>query len=576
MNRIHPGTFLARAATVGALLLLSACGGGGGGGDAESAIGGVIGGTGIKGPVAGSTVTAYSISGGAMGARIGTATTDASGNFSLSIGSYSGPLMLQLSGGTYTDEATGMAMPMASGDVMTAVLPSVAAGATISDVRMTPLTSMAQTMAQHLSGGMTDANITSANTAIGDYFMVRDILHVQPIDPLVAGSGSGASQDAINYGMTLAAMTQYARSQGMTSSSAIVTTMMNDASDGMMDGMMGSSAVMMGGMGMGTGAVMLATAGTSGLASAMSAFAASPQNRSGVAVSTMQTLMTRLGASNGRLVGSTGAPTMKSTIGGTVFNGPTQQATVTAFAVTDGRTGAQIASTTTDAQGNFTMSMGTYSGPLMLQAHGGLYTDEATGAMMRMGTGDVMTAVMTTIASGTNVNGVMVTPLTSMAQARARSMSGGMTDANIAAANAALGNYCMVSDILRVQPMNTMTTGSAATATQDARNYGACIAAMSQYAKNLGMPGSSTFVTDMMGDATDGIMNGKMDGTSITMPMGGMMGGQQSMMPTDAGTSGLADAMESFMNSGANLSGASAADMVALMQRLAASRGQLQ
>ena len=111
MNRIHPGTFLARAATVGALLLLSACGGGGGGGDADSAIGGVIGGTGIKGPVAGATVTAYSISGGAMGARIGTATTDASGNFSLSIGSYSGPVMLQLSGGTYTDEATGTAMP---------------------------------------------------------------------------------------------------------------------------------------------------------------------------------------------------------------------------------------------------------------------------------------------------------------------------------------------------------------------------------------------------------------------------------------------------------------------------------
>ena len=99
---------------------------------------------------------------------------------------------------------------------------------------------------------------------------------------------------------------------------------------------------------------------------------------------------------------------------------------------------------------------------------------------------------------------------------------------------------------------------------------------MSQYAKNLGIPGSSTFVTDMMGDATDGIMNGKMDGTSITMPMGGMMGGQQGMMTANAGTSGLANAMADFMNSSANLSGATAADMAALMQRLTASSGQLQ
>ncbi len=38
-------------------------------------------------------------------------------------------------------------MTMASGDVMTAILPTVAAGATISGIQMTPVTSMAQTMA---------------------------------------------------------------------------------------------------------------------------------------------------------------------------------------------------------------------------------------------------------------------------------------------------------------------------------------------------------------------------------------------------------------------------------------------
>ncbi|MBK6599955.1 MAG: hypothetical protein IPG25_19530 [Proteobacteria bacterium] len=193
--------------------VLAVARGGGGGGGTDVAIGGIIGGTGFKGPVASATVTAYAVSGGSPGAQVGMATTDASGKFSLSIGNYSGPVMLQLSGGTYTDEATGTTMNMAAGDVMTAILPTVAAGATISGIQITPVTSMAQTAAQHLSGGMTDANIAAANTAVGTYFMVSDILHVQPMNPLVSGSGSTASQDAINYGMAMAAMSQYARAR---------------------------------------------------------------------------------------------------------------------------------------------------------------------------------------------------------------------------------------------------------------------------------------------------------------------------------------------------------------------------
>ena len=40
--------------------------------------------------------------------------------------------------------------------------------------------------------------------------MVTDILHNVPMNPLVSGSGNAANQDAINYGMTLAAMSQLA------------------------------------------------------------------------------------------------------------------------------------------------------------------------------------------------------------------------------------------------------------------------------------------------------------------------------------------------------------------------------
>ena len=557
---------------VSASLALAACGGGGGSGAGTPPppLSGAVSGTAVKGPVSSATVTAYGLSNGTMGAKITSSSTDAQGNFSLSMGSYTGPVMLQLTGGTYTDEASGGSMPMLSGDAMTAVLPTMAAGATLSGIQLTPLTSMAQAMAQRLSGGMTDANIATANSAVDRYFMVTDILHNAPMNSIQSGSENAASQDAINSGMALAAMSQLAKGQGMNSSSAMVTAMINDASDGIMDGRMDGSAVMMGGMG--TGVSMPATAGTIGLASAMSAFMASAQNRSGVAAPTLQTLMNQLNGSNGQMMGNGTGSVVNGTMSGKVFNGPMSQATVTAYAVNNGTMGGQIASTVTDAQGAFTMSLGTYAGPVMLQMSAGRYTDEATGNPMTMGSSDVMTAVMPSVSSGSNVTGMMITPLTSMAQARAQAMTGGMVDANITSANSAVGSYFMVSDILHAQAMNPSVAGSGSAATPDQRDCGVAIAAMSQYAKGLGMSVSSTFVTSMMNDASDGMMDGKMGSNQISM--GGMMG-SGGMMQSNAGTSGLATAMTDFMASNMNHSGLTAADMNTLIQKLSSSNGQL-
>ena len=246
--------------------------------------------------------------------------------------------------------------------------------------------------------------------------------------------------------------------------------------------------------------------------------------------------------------------------------------------------GELISSAVTDANGAFTMPMGNHAGPVMLQMRGGTYTDEATGAPMAMGPGDIMTAALPTIAAGATVNGVAVTPLTAMAQAMAQRMPGGLTDANIAAANAAVGNYYMVHDIIHTQPINPLVPGSAAGATPDMMNYGITLAAMSQYAQGAGMANSSGFVTAMMNDASDGVIDGKAAGTPIVMGGGcrhrrGHDGrrrhGSVGMMPPDAGGAGLTTAMRDFMNSGLNRSGLSAADMTTLMQRLRDGTGQL-
>jgi hypothetical protein len=552
---------IARAVATTIVLVLAGCGGGGSGlsgGGSPPPAQGVITGTVVKGPVSGASVTAYAISNGTMGARIASATTDAQGAFRLATGSHAGPVMLQASGGTYMDEAIGASMPMMAGDVMNAMLTSTTAGATVSGIHVTPLTSMAQTMAQHMAGGMSDANITSANGAVGSYFMVNDILHTQPMNPLTSGSGSAATQDTMNYGMAIAAMSQSAHGLGMSSSSAMVTAMMNDAADGILDGRMGGGSVMMGGMG--GGSMMPATAGTSGLAGAMSDFLASVQNHSGVNAASMQALMNQLNGSNGHM--GSGPSGSNTRVSGTVFNGPMGQAMVNAYAVNDGLMGAQLASAPTDGQGAFSLSMGSYAGPVMLQMSGGTYTDEATGQAMTMASIEVMTAVMATVSAGTDVTGLCITPLTSMAQVRAQAMTGAMNDANIASANHAVGAYFMVDDILQTPPMDPRLQGSGSVANQDMAHYGMTVAAMSQYAHSQGMQVSSAFVTAMMKDAADGTMNG-------------MAGGSGGMMQGNAATSGLAGAMTDFVGGAMNQSGMTSANMNALIQKLASSDGKL-
>lgn len=541
---------------------------------------GMMSGTARKGPVAGATVTAYAVANGMMGAQVGNAMTDASGDFSVAMGSYGGPVMLQMIGGSYTDEATSSTMPMMSGDVLLACIPTLAPGSTTTGIQLTPLTSMACSRVKSMTGGITDGNVTTANNAVGTYFSVSDILHVMPMDPTVAGSGASASQDQKNYGMSIAAMSQYAKTTGMTtSSSGMVTAMMDDASDGIMDGMMGSTGVSMAGMGGMMGGMMQPIAGTSGLSSAMGSFIGSPMNRSGVPLSDMQTLMNQLAGSNGQLPGAGGGTTPHGTMSGTAFMGATRSGTMTAYAVENGTMGPALGSSTVDASGNFSIPMGAYSGTVMLQMTGGAYQDEATGAAMTMQAGDVLTACVPAYAAGATTSGVQVTPLTSMAQTRAQYMAGGMTTANVTAANAAVGNYFMVGDVLMTAPVDPAISGSGNGADQNRKNYGMSIAAMSQYANTVGMTASSSgMFTAMMKDAADGVMNGTMGSTSISMggmSGGGMMGGGN-MMQASAGTAGIASSMSSFAGSAMNRSGVQASDLQTLINKLNTSNGTIQ
>lgn len=288
-------------------LALGGCGGGGGGGASLPSAEGSISGTATKGPVAGALMTAYAIESGAMGRALGSATTDAQGNFSIPVDSFSGPVMLRMTGGHFMDEASGVDMPMQQGDVMTAMVSSMLAGSVTSGIQVTPLTSMAQARAQGMAGGMSAANIASANAAIGCYFLVGDILHVHPINPLMPGSGNPSDPDARNYGMAIASMSQLAANLGVPFASGMVTAMMDDVSDGRLNGMMDSAPVMMHG-GMMGGIPLPSYGGNSGMSNAMAQFVRSPMNRSGLTVQDMQGLINRLMVSTGEMPSAGSCP----------------------------------------------------------------------------------------------------------------------------------------------------------------------------------------------------------------------------------------------------------------------------
>jgi hypothetical protein len=183
-----------------ASLLLAACGGGGGSATPTAttpttpAASTTISGAAVKGPVNGATVTVKNAS---TGASLGTTTTGAGGSYSVTI-PYNGDVIVEVIGGTYTDEATNLATALttplkavlnANGNVVTAVV--------------TPLTTMAFNQA---FGNSAAVAITSAA-----FDLIADGLALQFKLPGVnlATSLPTVTGSLNDYGRVLAGLSKY-------------------------------------------------------------------------------------------------------------------------------------------------------------------------------------------------------------------------------------------------------------------------------------------------------------------------------------------------------------------------------
>ncbi len=217
-----------------AVTSLTACGGGGGGGSSPSSSTGstsggsntptistIISGVASKGPIAGGNVSIYAITNGQMGNLLASTTTGQDGSFTANMGSYTSAMLVQVTGGSYMDEATGKTVQMGSMVLRTAL--SNAAGNVT--VAVTPLT---ETAVQYMGNVMTTDMITLANTMMATEFGVNDIVHTMPMN--VTSSTGAGNNSSTYYGLMLAAMSQMSAS-GNTSIPAMMSTIANSLKD---------------------------------------------------------------------------------------------------------------------------------------------------------------------------------------------------------------------------------------------------------------------------------------------------------------------------------------------------------
>ena len=199
--------FLLSLTAVSAAALMVACGGGS---SAPAAPTTTISGSAVKGPVNGATVT---VKDAATGAVLGTTTTGAGGTYSLSV-AFSGDVIVEVSGGTYTDEATGASTPLST--PMKVVL--AANGGTVTGV-VTPLTTMAFNSAFPSGTKPTSAGFKTVASTLATQFKLTGVDLATSV-PTVSGS-----LDA--YGKVLAGISRYLKDNSVALSSLTAAALSN-------------------------------------------------------------------------------------------------------------------------------------------------------------------------------------------------------------------------------------------------------------------------------------------------------------------------------------------------------------
>ena len=220
----------------------------------------IISGVAVKGPLNGAQVRAFGFDNGSgsctfngtvvgrtvggengpLRCALGDAPTGTGGRYSLDISpAYSGPVVLQVLGGNYIDEATGIPRNGPERFSLTAVLPSAPqAGETlVAGIQFFSSVAAARIVRESVRGIPTAKRIEELNAAVARRFGLDtiDILKVLPID--FANPRVDASDDRKIFALILAGFAQLARDLDGIDPVDLIQAVVRDGEDGTFDGL---------------------------------------------------------------------------------------------------------------------------------------------------------------------------------------------------------------------------------------------------------------------------------------------------------------------------------------------------
>ena len=182
-----------------------------------SAVATTLSGAVVKGPVSGAQVCAFAVAGSARGAALGSCTTtDAGGNYSFAVPVGSGPLWIEATGGSYTDEVSGARVNLPAGSPLVSL--ATANGAAVTTM-ITPLTTLAFNAARSTSGASGTLDATSYAAAAAQLLSTFNLPSTLNISTTLPAFGSGIN----SYGTALTVISQMV-ANGSTLASILAAT----------------------------------------------------------------------------------------------------------------------------------------------------------------------------------------------------------------------------------------------------------------------------------------------------------------------------------------------------------------
>ncbi len=235
----------------------------------------------FKGPVSRARVKFYLLKGnGARGEPLGAKTTDGNGHFSIKFSPKPvKPILVESWGGAYQDEVSGNTVALNRTDLMTAIVP-----VGTKSIAITPLTHLASTRARALaaSGAPLTIAIISSYIGVAQQYNLPAFLGIVPVAPNNQSVMNTADFYQRNYGLILAGLSYLAQLLGVRTYD-LISGLAEDLSDGILDGMKGTTPLYLPLIGGAGETIRLPTsAGTSQLHNAIDAFLASANNKTNI------------------------------------------------------------------------------------------------------------------------------------------------------------------------------------------------------------------------------------------------------------------------------------------------------